>query len=185
MTNLIEILKRCESILATARAPQNDIQILKSLIDSIANSDSMSIEQFFADIAKNRGIEKRQIKEKRTKLKLTRTLTDIEKLADIYRKINDKKTLNDSEGEIIREFEGKYPNIRSFVLGDLSNLYDRISEIDEKTWSMEELRLLLCFHFHIKPSQGINKTKLLTQLKKNIYNLNYMDSMKKQYERKT
>ena len=182
MKKLIEILKRCESILISAKAPKSDIQTLRTLIDNIELCH-VSLDQFYKYILGNLGTEKRPIIEKKTNVNIFRTLSNIEEIAIIYRKVKENKLLNGFEENILREIEKKYPNIRSFVLDDSSNLYNRISAVDEKTWSMEELKLLLLYHFHIKPSKSTNKNKLLTQLKKNIYNLNYMDSMKRQYEK--
>ncbi|MEW6658817.1 MAG: hypothetical protein AB1424_09160 [Thermodesulfobacteriota bacterium] len=185
MKKLIDILKRCECILTSAKAPKSDIKTLITLIDNIEHLSHVSLEQFYAHIHGNLRTEKQPIKEKKINVKISRTLTDIDKIANTYRKVKENKLLSDFEEKILTEIESKYPYLRSFLLDDLSNLYNRISEVDENIWSMEELKILLCFHFHIKPSKSTNKNKLLAQLRKNIYNLNYMDSMKRQYERKT
>jgi hypothetical protein len=183
MNKVIEILKRCEKILISARAPKEDIIILRALIDNIENLDQMSFVKVITGIDTNYEVEKRPIKDRKIKDRTTKILSDIESIANAYRKVKNNNLLTDREIYLLKETDKKYSNLRSFILGDLARLYDRISEVDETIWSMEELKIILCFHFHIKPSKSTNKNKLLNQLKKNIYNLNYMDSMKKQYER--
>lgn len=182
MNTLIELLKRCEGILIAAKAPKGDIKTLRTLIENIESLGKLSLDNFYKYIREYSIIDKQPIKKKG---EIPKTLSNIENLANTYRKVKDNKALTSLDNEILNEFESKYPNIRSFLLGDLNDLYNKISEVGEKTWSMEELKLISFFHFDFKPSQRTNKTELLNELKKNIYNLDYMDSMKKQYEGKT
>jgi len=181
MNTLIELLKRCEDILIAAKAPKGDIKTLRTLIDNIESLGKLSTDNFYKYI-REYSIDKQPIKKKDT---IPKTLSNIENLAKIYRKIKCGKELNSLDNKILKDFESKYPNMRSFLLGDLAALYNKISEVGEKSWSIEELKLISFFHFDFKPTQRKNKTELLNELKKNIYNLDYMDSMKKQYEGKT
>ena len=65
---------------------------------------------------------------------------------------------------------------------EIPGLYDKVSHIGDRTWSLEELQLILLFRFDIRMPQNTPKSSLLGILKKNIYNYDYMDSMKKKYE---
>ena len=107
---------------------------------------------------------------------------NFEKLSEIYKELKNGQHVDDSDLEIVKAFENKHPRIREFLLTDVKELYDKITKVGDRAWSVEELRLILFFHFNIKPNQSMPKIDLLNKLKTNIYNSDYMDSMKKTYE---
>ncbi len=182
MNKIIELLKRTETILITAKAPESDLKNIRELIKHLKPVRELPHDKFYNYI-KNYSIQVKQ-PEKNVKKLYSLPKLNLEEIVTIYKKIRSKRSLNDSEKESINIFETKHPKIRNFLLGDLKDLYDRVSEVDEKMWNIEELRLLLLFHFDFKPSQK-KKSDLLSELKKNIYSFNYMNSMKRQYEGKT
>jgi len=181
MKKLIALLKRCEAILVTAKAPKSDIKTLNTLINNLEAISKLSINDFYKELQYYFDESKDVISE--IKEKPAKITSNIETIAQIYRKIRDNKSLTDVEQERINAFEEKHSNMREFLLGDLDDLYNKISEVGEKKWSMEELKLISFFHFDLKPSQRTNKSDLLNEIKNNIYNLDYMNSMKKQYEK--
>ena len=179
MKKITEILKRCESIFIAAKAPKSDIRVLHNFIEDIVDSDNQCHDNF-SNYSKGKDKKTKSNKPERGIYK--KKPSNIEIIADVYRKINKGMTLNSSEKEILNEVEKKYPNIRDFLVIDFSKLYDKISEIDEKSWTIEELKIISYFHLYISPKQKTTKAEILNNLKKNIYNKDYMESMKKQYE---
>lgn len=203
MGNIVEILIRCKDMLISAKAPKNDINLLNSLIqklDNIDNTSYFALESHLQEplpikadpiskvkksvyVDKNMfDASKNQLSKKSKNKPTQKNMPNIEFIARAYKKLKNEEVLTNEDARAISEIENKYPNIRSLMLGDLTNMYDRVSKIDEQIWSIEELNLLSFFHFDIKPSKSKNKTMLINILKSNIYNVNYMDSMKKQYE---
>ena len=179
MEKIIELLKKYEYILITAGAPKKDIKIIHDFIENLEGLDTPSINDFYKYLQE---YGKKNTDERARNIKPKTIPATIEKIASIYHDMKNGKSLTNADAEILSKAENKYPHIRSFLLDDLAGLYNRVSEVDEKKWTLEELKIIFCFHFSNLPKKKTTKTELLNEIKKNIYNIDYMDSMKKQYE---
>lgn len=204
MSKIIEVLIRCKDMLVSAKAPNKDIVVLNAFIQKLDKIGNVPIDYSESNLLKPLSIKsgpidkdkndyvyknkfdaaKNQPSKKSKNKPLQKNILPIESIARAYKNLKNEEVLTSEDIQAIHEIENKYPSIRSLLLGDLSSLYDRVSKIDEQELSIEELNLLSFFHFDIKPSKSKNKTMLINIFKKNIYNLNYMDSMKKRYEGK-
>jgi hypothetical protein len=178
MKKILELLKRYETILVTVKAPESDLRDLREFIDKL-DMGEIILDEFNPS-------PRFHFKDKTTKQSKINNQalakTNYQTVADVYKKIKDDRIINDSEQQLITAFEFKHPNIREFLLVNIADLYNKVSEVGDRIWSLEELRLILFFHFDLKPNQTSTKADLLGMLKKNIYNSDYMDSMKKNYE---
>ena len=180
MNKLIDLLKRCETILITAKAPKSDLETLTNLIKNLEFFENQSLGKFYNYIQKYSTVEKQSGRNKNKQIKSSKF--KLEDIKNIYKKFQNKQSLTKDEKESLHIFENKYPQIRGFLFCDLADLYNKISDVGEKMWTIEVLKLLLLFHFNIKQGQNAKKSSLLSELKKNVYNKNYMGSMKEKYE---
>ena len=182
MKKLVEILYRCEQILKSAHAPKSDLRVLSDFIEKLESSKDFSANNFNNILPVI--LEKKGFRHVGTapKARISKPKTSIGNLSNIYKNLSNAKELDSLESEFIKVFEEKHPNIRELLFTEIAGLYDKVSHIGDRTWSLEELQLILLFRFDIRMPQNTPKSSLLGILKRNIYNYDYMDSMKKKYE---
>ena len=173
----IDLLKRFETVLLSVKASRSDLYILRELL-----TDVESLE----DRSSSRSPYSKPVPAERfkTRIRPASYKTRLKEIANIYKGLAKNQELSDTDLNVINLFEVKHPNIRSFIITNKEGLYDKVSQVGDKAWSAEELRLILLYHFDINTNPTTPKSELINMVKKNIYNFDYMDSMKNKYEGK-
>jgi hypothetical protein len=184
MNKLIDILKRCETILVAAKAPESDLRELQMLIAVVESLSGTSLRSFYEHLYRLGERDKHAPKTKVQKPPQKRISTSVDGVANLYKEQSQNATLSKHDEEILTEIDSIYPRLRDLLLGDITTLYDRISGVKDEEWTTEELQIILYYHFGTKPKQKTTRATLLSELRKEVYNANYMKSMKQKYEEK-
>jgi hypothetical protein len=101
-------------------------------------------------------------------------------IQNLYRKMQNKCPLTNEENGLICLFEEKYPLIRSLIFGDVLELYSMLGKDNKVNLSVDELKLLLSYHFGIEANNN-TKRELIGELQNRIYQSHHFDSIKRGY----
>lgn len=153
---------------------KKDLHLLNEFIDLLKSHKDISYNEF---VQKLSSISTAPNNTSHVKVKNTKY--DISKVVLVYKNSIAKTgaQLSKYDVDLLKNFNNKYPNIKSIVSLKISELYNTIHSTPLKSFTLVELQFLLKFYFDAKLSSRNTKQDLYDRLLNNIYQNNYLDSL--------
>lgn len=179
LNELYELIKDYKQILEITESKKN-LQLINDFLEILLSYKNISYNDFKKSL---KDLKLCTDSKKTSYNKAKSKKFDISKIVPIYKNFIKNKSLSSSDIELLDQFNNKYPNIKNITSLDKSELYQKIHSTPLKNFTLIELKFLLKYYFNTKISSKNTKKELYDELLNNIYQSNYLDSLKSNYSK--
>ncbi|HHT7083088.1 hypothetical protein [Bacillus cereus] len=148
---------------------KGEINDLRILTDTLSDFNNEELNEWVKILK-----QKELGREKRKKF-------DIEKINGIYFKLKNKQFLNESELEMIAEFELRNKSIRDLLNLKHENIVEIIYNNDKEIKTLNELKLIALYFFNLNLCNRKSRNVIINEMKISIKQHNYFKNIKDKY----